>query len=69
MEQIMDHKVYREKPHKHSNKEPFGIAIFGKSKEYLVAQQNLNGIIIKGKVYKVAEEIKILDITEALLYQ
>ena len=65
IEEITEYKVYRIKPYVNSNKEPFGITIQGKSKEYVAAHQTLKRIIIKGKKYKMnVGEMKVLDITD-----
>ena len=43
-------KVYKEKPYLNSSKEPFGITIKGRSKEYVAAHENIRGLLIKGKI-------------------
>ena len=50
-EQITEYKVYKEKKYSNSNKEPFGITIHGRSKEYLVAHETLKGILVKKRIY------------------
>ena len=42
-------KVYKEKPYLNSSKEPFGLTIKGRSKEYVAAHENIRGLLIKGK--------------------
>ena len=46
-EQITEYKVYKEKKYFNSSKEPFGITIHGKSKEYLGAHETSKGILVK----------------------
>ena len=53
-------KAYKEKPYLNSNKEPFGLTLNGKSKEYIDAK----GLLIKGKeIATLKGKIKILDAT------
>ena len=43
-------KVYKEKPYFNSNKQPFGITVNGKSREYVAAHESVKALIVKGKV-------------------
>ena len=55
-------KVYKEKPYLNSDKDPFGLTINGKSKEYILAHDAVKDLIKKGKQYTVDEgKMKILD--------
>ena len=63
-EEIVEYRVYKVKPYLNSNRDPFGLTINGKTKEYIVAHETLKGLIKKGKQYKVEEGVmKILDVT------
>ena len=63
-EEIVEYKVYKEKPYLNSAREPFGLTLNGRTKEYLKAHEALKGIIKKGKRYSVGKGImKILDVT------
>ena len=63
-EQMTEYKVYKEKKYSNSNKEPFGITIHGKSKEYLVAHETLKKILVKKRIYDTKlGGIKILNVT------
>ena len=42
-------KAYKEKPYLNSNKEPFGLTLKGKSKEYINAHVGVKALLIKGK--------------------
>ena len=55
-------KAYKEKPYLNSNKEPFGLTLKGKSKEYINAHVGAKALLIKGKEI-VRGRIKILDTT------
>ena len=57
-------KVYKEKPYLNSNREPFGLTIKSKSKEYIHAHETIKGLIIKGK--EVATSIGKLKILDAI---
>ena len=64
IQEIVDYKAYKIKPYLNSDKEPFGLTINGKSKEYLHAHETLKQLMKKGKEYTVEEGvIKILDAT------
>ena len=55
-------KVYKEKPYFNSNKEPFGITLNGKSREYVAAHENVKALIVKGKVITTSiGKIKVKD--------
>ena len=57
-------KVYKVKPYLNSDREPFGLTINGKSKEYIAAHAMLKSMIKKGKQYPTDEgNIKVLDVT------
>ena len=63
-EEIVEYKVYKEKPYLNSDREPFGLTLNGKTKEYVNAHENLKSMIKKGKQIKVeAGSMKILDVT------
>ena len=63
-ELITEYKVYREKKYLNSNKEPFGITIKGKSKEYLTAHGTLKGILVKKRVFETKlGGMKIVNVT------
>ena len=63
-ESPLEYKVYKEKPYLNSDKDPFGITLNGKTKEYVVAHEGLKSLIVKGKQYNVAEgTMKMLDVT------
>ena len=63
-EEIVEYKVYKEKPYLNSDREPFGLTINGKTKEYIHAHETFRSLIKKGKLYMVeGSKIKILDIT------
>ena len=50
---LTEHKIYKEKPYKNSNADPFGVTLNGKSKDYIQAHNKLRDIIKKGKIYDV----------------
>ena len=50
---LTEHKIYKEKPYKNSNGDPFGVTLNGKSKDYIQAHNKLRDIIKKGKIYDV----------------
>ena len=57
-------KAYKEKPYLNSNKEPFGLTLKGKSKEYINAHVGVKALLIKGKEIVTARgRMKILDTT------
>ena len=63
-EQVIEYKVYKEKPYLNSNKEPFGLTIYGKSKEYVAAHETLKDIMKKYKIYKTKSgDVRVLDTT------
>ena len=65
LEEVVEFKVYKEKPYLNSDKEPFGLTINGKSKEYIHAHETFKSMIKKGKQYAIgAGKIKILDVTK-----
>ena len=63
-EEVVEYKVYKEKPYLNSDREPFGLTINGKSKEYIHAHEGLKNMIKKGKQYTIDDgTIKVLDVT------
>ena len=64
VQEIVDYKVYKVKPYLNSDKDPFGLTINGKNKEYIHAHETLKQLMIKGKQYKVNDgAFKILDVS------
>ena len=64
MVEMVDYKVYKIKPYLNSDKEPFGLTINGKAKQYIHAHQTLKELMKKGKQLKGEEALlKILDVT------
>ena len=60
----IEFKAYKEKPYLNSDKEPFGLTINGKSKEYIKAHEAFKGMVKKGKKYNVESgSMRILDAT------
>ena len=56
------YKVYTEKPYLNSDKDPFGITLNGKTKDYLRGHEVIKNLIITGKKYFVEEErMRIVD--------
>ena len=63
-EEIIEYKVYKEKPYLNSDRDPLGITINGKSKEYIHAHDTIKSLIKKGKEYSVdLTRMRILDAT------
>ena len=64
MVEMVDYKVYKIKPYLNSDKEPFGLTINGKAKEYIHAHQTIKELLKKGKQF-IGEDgvMKILDVT------
>ena len=59
-----EYKVYKEKPYLNSDRQPFGLTINGKTKEYIHAHEQVKNMMKKGKEYKIDDGvIKILDAT------
>ena len=57
-------KVYKEKPYLNSNREPFGLTLNGRSKEYVTAHGNVKDLLKKGKVVATsAGKMKFLDVS------
>ena len=50
-ENIVEYKVYKVKPYLNSDKDPFGLTINGKSKEYVHAHQTIKGLLKKAKQF------------------
>ena len=62
--EIVKYKVYKEKPYLNSDRDPLGISINGKSKEYIHAHDNIKGLIKNGKQYSVdMTNLRILDVS------
>ena len=60
----MDLKCYKLKPYFNSNKEPFGVTINGKIKEFIKAHEEVKRMLLEDKVYRVLEsEIKVVEVT------
>jgi hypothetical protein len=58
------HKAYKEKPYLNLNKQPFGLTLKGKTKEYIDAHITIKGLLIKGKeIATSVGRMKILDTT------
>ena len=51
VKEVVEYRVYKEKPYMNSDRDPFGITINGKTKEYLHAHDSIKGIIKKGKQF------------------
>ena len=63
-EEIVEYKVYKEKPYLNSDRDPLGITINGKSKEYIHAHDAIKKLIKKGKQYCINDtQMRILDVT------
>ena len=59
-----EYKVYKEKPYLNSDREPFGLTINGKSKEYIHAHEGVKNMMKKGKQYTIDDgTVKVLDVT------
>ena len=50
-------KVYKEKPYKNSNGDPFGVTLNGKTKDYIQAHNKLRELLKKGKMFNVHYKI------------
>lgn len=60
----MEYKSYKVEPYFNSNKEPFGVTLKSKSKDFIGAHQNVKKMLIKDKVYKIKDdEIKVVEVT------
>ena len=58
-------KVYKEKPYFNSDKQPFGLTLKGKSKDYIKAHEAFKDLLIKNKKYNVVSgSMKFLDVTK-----
>ena len=63
-EEVVEYKVYREKPYLNSDRELFGLTLNGRTKEYIKAHGEFKGMMKKGKRYVVEPGLlKILDVT------
>ena len=62
-EEVIEYKVYKEKPYLNSDRDPLGISLNGKSKEYIHAHGEVKNILKKGKQYSLlVGYMKILDV-------
>ena len=58
----MEKKVYKENPYLNSNKEPLGLTIKGKTRDYVTAHKKVQALIISGKnIVTDVGKIKIVD--------
>ena len=63
-EEVVEYKVYKEKPYLNSDREPFGVTLNGKTKEYILAHGAIKELMKKGKIYPVRKGyLKVLDVT------
>ena len=63
-EEIIEYKVYKEKPYCNSDKNPLGVSINGKTKEYIYAHSEIKKLMIKKKKYSINNvDMKICDVT------
>ena len=57
-------RVYKEKPYFNSDKQPFGLTLKGRSKDYIKAHEAFKELVIKNKKYNVVSgNMKFLDVT------
>ena len=65
LDEVVEYKVYREKEYTNSDKEPFGLTIKGKAKDFYTAHRKIRDLVIKNKQYTVADcKIKVLDVVK-----
>ena len=58
-------KVYQEKLYFNSNKEPFGVTIKGKTKDYISSHEKFKGTLIKNKIISTSiGKMKVLDASQ-----
>ena len=57
-ETVDEYKVYKEKPYKNSNGDPFGVTLNGKVKDYIQAHNKVRELMKKGRIYDVEYNIK-----------
>jgi hypothetical protein len=50
-EEVVEYKVYKEKPYLNSDRDPLGISLNGKTKEYVHAHESIKNVLKKGKQY------------------
>ena len=63
-EEVVEYKVYKEKPYLNSDRDPLGISLNGKTKEYIHAHESLKNVLKKGKQYSFdTGNMRILDVT------
>ena len=64
-EEIVEYKVYKVKPYLNSDRQPFGLTINSKSKDYIQAQKSFSEIVkIRGKQFRACRsKVKIVDVT------
>ena len=64
-EELVEYKDYKEKEYTNSDKEPFGLTIKGKAKEFYKAHEKLRNLVVKNKQYIVADfKVKVLDMVK-----
>ena len=64
-EEVVEYKVYKEKPYLNSDRDPLGVTINGKTKEYLHAHDAIKKLVFKGKQYSMDKgKMKVLDATQ-----
>ena len=65
LEEVIEYKVYKEKEYTNSDKEPFGLTLKGKAKEFYVAHKKLRDLVVKNKQYMIADaKMKVLDVVK-----
>ena len=63
-EDVIEYKVYKEKPYLNSDRDPLGVSLNGKTKEYIHAHESIKNILKKGKQYFFdLGNVRILDVT------
>ena len=63
VDDIGEYKVYNEKVYNNSDREPLGVSINGKTKEYLGAHEAIRNMMKLGRKYIIKEgEMKIVDV-------
>ena len=53
-----EYKIYKEKPYKNSNGDPFGVTINGRAKDYIQAHNKVRELWKKGKIYTLEYKVK-----------
>ena len=63
-EEDVEYKVYKVKPYLNSDRDPFGVTLNGKTKEFISAHQSLKELMKKGRNYSVDKGfLKVMDVT------